>query len=107
MKLKKVKKKFERYINESVNIVGYIDAYGSVHSIEIEPGDGRHHPEIFPGAYIKRWRWSYNRGFSSIYGGFDPEDSEKIRSHLTKKYGIPWYENGYHDVYYMIDIINK
>jgi hypothetical protein len=83
-------------------IIGYIDHLDSVQSRSFGIDDRLEsvtHEDLF-GKVLKGWRWDYDRGleFSIYASGLSDEDFELIRNHLEKKYKIPFYENGYHDV---------
>jgi|ADurb_Cas_01_Slu_FD_contig_31_2973174_length_1056_multi_6_in_0_out_0_2 hypothetical protein len=91
-------------------IIGYIDGYDAVHSVLILFKDyvGQTHEDMF-GPCLKGWRWDYDRSldFSILCGKLDPEDSDRVRDYLTNTYGIPWYSNGYHDVQFFCDMMDK
>ena len=89
-------------------IVGYVDHLDVVHS-ELFPlfsEDGfdeiKTHYDIF-GMVLKGWRWDYDKGLDATIGdkNLDREDYERIREHLTDRYDIPFYSNGFHDVMLM------
>jgi hypothetical protein len=83
----------------SGNILGVIDAYGAVHSVftgdEIE-----YHSEHFPQQTHRLWRWNDNRSIHwfTSEGKLNGEEYEAVQRHLTKRYGIKWWENGHHDI---------
>lgn len=87
------------------SIVGVIDSYDSVHSEYCELGKPRFHEEIWPTICHKRWRWNFEDGLSKSFLGerLSDEDFDRVMSHLTRKYGIKWQENGYHDWQYLLD----
>lgn len=86
-------------------IVGYVDHLDVVHSeifsmLREDDFDSiKTHYDIF-GVVLKGWRWDYDRGLDATIGdkNLDSEDYDRIREHLTYKYDIPFYENGFHDV---------
>ena len=89
-------------------IVGYVDHLDVVHSeiFPLFPEDGsfddigtKTHYDLF-GMVLKGWRWNYDRGLDATIGdkNLDREDYDRIREHLTDRYDIPFYSNGYHDV---------
>lgn len=87
-------------------IVGYVDHLDVVHSelFSLLHDDGfvvneiKTHYDIF-GMVLKGWRWDFNKGCEATLGDrLEHEDWIKVREHLTEKYDIPFYENGYHDV---------
>lgn len=103
-------KKFGRYQKlMNCTIIGYIDYLGVVHSVRFNTKRGRGtHTDIW-GKVLKGWDWDYNNCLdSSIYRhNFDKEDWEKVRKHLTKKYGVQWQPNGYHDWKHIGDMADK
>ena len=92
-------------------IVGVIDAYGSVSSKFVKLGVDAScmHGDIFPGNYFKLWRWSFDNSIerSPMSSEFDIEDWDKIKRHITKKYRIRFWDNGYHDIDYFIEMAEK
>ena len=82
------------------HILGYVDSYGAVHS-RFTGMDIKHHSDYYPCVgHHGLWRWS-NRQSIHWYvpdQGPDVEGMEAIRSHLTRKYGIRWWDNGWHDI---------
>lgn len=91
-------------------IIGYVDGYDAVHSTKIYWDDytGQTHEDMF-GPCLKGWRWDFTNGieFSILCGRLDPEDAYLVRSHLTNRYDIPFYENGYHDVEFFCKMMDK
>lgn len=83
-------------------IVGIVDHLGVVYSKASKYGEERaYHERDFKNAQVK-WTWNFNDGI----GWFSPEnkpDSEQydaIMRHITKTYGIKFWENGHHDLDY-------
>ena len=93
-------------------IIGYIDHLDVVYSesfcyLNEENDNYKTHEELF-GKKLKRWRWDYDKCFSyDFYGDLTKYDYDLIREHLTNKYRIPFYENGYHDVEFFTKMINS
>jgi hypothetical protein len=92
-------------------IVGYIDAYDCVHSIciQLDSSDSdKTHGDLF-GPCLKGWRWNYGSGidFSVFSDRVDAEDCDRVRDHLTDRYGIQFMSNGYHDIYHLMDMMDK
>ena len=89
-------------------IVGYVDHLDVVHSeiFSLLHEDGfdeiKTHYDIF-GMVLKGWRWDFDKGLDATIGdkNLDREDYERIREHLTDRYDIPFYSNGFHDVMLM------
>ena len=105
--------KSKTYWNDLMDsfIVGYIDAYDCVHSIKIHCDDDKAdhtHLSLF-GPCLKGWRWDYGRGidFSVFSDRVDGDDCDRVRQHLTDVYGIQWMENGYHDIYHFMEMMDK
>lgn len=86
-------------------IVGIIDNYGAVHSKFVKTNDDLSHESLFPSKIFKRWRWTYHNSLekSVLSSDFDIEDWDKVERHITKKYRIKFWDNGYHD----LDYFNK
>ena len=94
-------------------VVGYIDYLDAVHSqifcyLDDDYVSTKTHEELF-GKVLKRWRWDYDRGldwsdFADVQNG---EEYDLILNHLTDRYNIPFYENGYHDVQYFCEMMDK
>jgi hypothetical protein len=96
-------------------IVGYIDYLDIVHSeifCYLDDDDNydsiKTHNELF-GKVLKGFRWDYDNclNWSNYSGVTTSEDRDLIRNHLTSKYKIPFYENGYHDVKYFCKMMNE
>jgi len=91
-------------------IIGYIDGYDAVHSILISGKNyiGQTHEDMF-GPCLRGWRWDYDRGmdFSILCSNIDFDDADSIRNHLTDRYRIPFYDNGYHDVQFFVKMMNS
>lgn len=83
-----------------IQIVGIIDQYGAVHSKVVKDIAEENHGSCFPCRCFHRWRWGYQSGLkkSMLSSEFTDEDWDKIRRHLTKKYTIKFWDNGYHDI---------
>jgi hypothetical protein len=80
------------------NIVGVVDSYGAVHS-EFTGDDIAFHAEHFPQHHCQ-WRWNHAKSIWWITAEHKPneEQYDAIMRHLTRKYGIEWWENGHHDI---------
>ena len=61
------------------------------------------------GKVLKGWRWDYDRGldWSVFADNLDDGDGDLVRDHLTRKYKIPFYSNGYHDVQFFVKQLEK
>ena len=81
------------------SIIGVVDHHGAVHSAMFEDYSAHTHGELWPQHRHARWRWTFSNGLHFIARESKPdaEGIDAIRSHLTKKFGIEWQENGYHD----------
>ncbi len=95
-------------------IVGYIDSYDVVHSeiFSLLDGDNfteiKTHIELF-GLRLKNWRWDYDKGLEATigYNDLNKEDFDRIREHLTDRYDIPFFLNGYHNVQFFCDKMDE
>jgi hypothetical protein len=81
------------------NIVGIIDSYGAVHSINTGE-DVENHDTQWPCTNVCKWRWSHRQSIWWILSDHKPdiEQQDAIMRHLTRKYGIKWWDNGHHDI---------
>lgn len=88
-------------------IVGVITNQGQILSICDDFDTILAHGDYYP-LVQKRWRWSYQNGLTSVqHHMFDDDDWQFVRDHLTKKYGIPFWDNGYHDIDYFQKLKEK
>ena len=91
---------------------GYIDSHDAVHSVQVYFGgdtfaECKTHFDLF-GYCSRRWDWTYDNCIRLTDGdNFEEFDGEKIRTHLTKQYGIRWWENGYHDLDHFMSKLTK
>lgn len=92
-------------------IIGVVDAYDAVHSVFVglHSDESRFHEDHFPMQSHKRWRWCFSDCFSkSVLGEpLTEEDYDRIMIHITKKYGIKFWDNGHHDIDHFISKISK
>lgn len=81
------------------HIVGIIDSHGVVHS-EFTGPSIKFHTDFWPNQHHCHWRWCHSRSLWWCSQEHKPKDEQfdDIRSHLTRKFGIKWQENGYHDI---------
>lgn len=81
-------------------ILGVIDSNGAVKSAITK--NIEHHADHFGVHVHKAWRWSYSQSITwfSDSNRLSFEESDAVMRHLTKKYGIPFWENGWHDLDY-------
>lgn len=92
------------------SIVGVIDSYDAVHSQHVPLEEGpAFHDDLFPMQTHKRWRWTFCDCFSvSVLGDkLTDEDYDLVMAHMTKKYGIKFWENGHHDIDNFISKMSK
>lgn len=87
------------------HIIGVIDAYGAVHS-EFTGDEVKTH-ELLNKANRNahcRWRWNHRESLHWFTLESKPteEQMEVIRAHLTKKFGLLWWENGHHDIDHLL-----
>jgi hypothetical protein len=80
------------------HIVGVVDSQGAVHSTFTT--NTKFHDELYPEVVHNRWRWNFDQGIYWIESSsrVDIEVLDAIQRHLTKKYNIYWWENGFHDL---------
>jgi len=91
-------------------IVGIITNQGVVVSQQHYYEDAPTHEDLWPLVRCKRWRWDFDKGVNfSVYGNQDFEvgDSDLIKDHLRREYGIRFMSNGYHDIDYFISKLTK
>ena len=81
------------------HILGVIDAYGAVHSV-FTGSDVAFHAEYFGLSQHCQWRWDDDHSVNWITEDRKPneEEMDSIRRHLSKHYGLKWWENGHHDI---------
>lgn len=89
------------------HIVGVVDSYGAVHS-EFTGERVAHHTDFWQTRHCL-WRWNFDQGIWWISPETRPNDEqfEAIQNHLTKKFGIKWWENGYHDLDHFMAQLTK
>ena len=97
------RKRFIKMYHCELAIIGFIDANNCVHSKEYNPmGSTVYHDGMF-GCHICRWRWDLQTGLHA-FGGMSTEERTLVAEYLTRKYSIPFYENGYHNWEYIAKI---
>lgn len=81
------------------NIIGIVDAYGAVHS-KFTGEEIAHHSTHWPNQTHCLWRWNHDKSVHWFLASSKPngEQLEAIQHHLTKRYGLLWWENGHHDI---------
>jgi hypothetical protein len=81
------------------NIVGIVDAYGAVHSQNTGDEIG-FHEDFWPGQTHCQWRWDHRGSIHALVAESRPnvEQFDAIQRHLTRRYGLKWWENGHHDI---------
>ena len=89
-------------------IVGVITNQDEILSILKCFEDIENHEDYYP-LIQKRWRWSYQDGvdWSSSTVEITKDDRLRVREHLTRKYGIRFWDNGYHDLDYFKTLKQK
>jgi hypothetical protein len=80
------------------NIVGIVSSQGEVFSV-FTGENLKCHEEFWKLKGSVAWRWSFDKSLWWITSCQKPneEQIESIQKHLTKKYGIEWFENGHFD----------
>lgn len=88
------------------NILGIIDSHGCVHSKFTEHVE--FHTAHFPISPI-HWRWSFDRSTSWFASPYKPdiEQQDAIERHITKMYGIPFWDNGHHDIDFFLKKLKR
>lgn len=83
---------------QSGGILGVFTPDGLVESRFVADYSWACHDDTWPSAWNTRWRFTVRRGeIFAFCDHIDEATKEKIRQHITKKYGIPFQENGYVD----------
>lgn len=91
---------------ERGNVLGAIDSHGACHSMFT--GDQiLYHDDHYPMMTHARWRWTNNGSIAWFGSRGTEEDCDTIRHHMTKKYGLKWWENGHHDTDHLKRQIKK
>lgn len=80
------------------NVIGIIDSYGAVHSLFTK--DVENHSLYWPATNCVKWRWSFSQGIWWITRETAPDSVQfdAIQRHLSRKYGLKWWDNGHHDI---------
>ncbi len=89
------------------HILGVIDNYGAIHSRYTPFGDPDYrlmHGDIWPGVHHKRWRWTHDAGLrlSCVGETLEMGEADDVRAHITKRFGLLWWENGFHDIHHLL-----
>jgi len=80
-------------------IIGVVTSLDTVES-KFTGEDLAHHDALWiTTKHYKKWRWNFNDGLSWFIAEHKPNKDQLqfVRDHLTKSYGIQWFENGFHD----------
>ena len=91
-------------------ILGIIDSYDAIHSEFISKNNRGNYcrEDFWPTQTHKRWRWNFDEGIHKFYSGeWGNDDWSIIINHITKKFGIKFWENGYHDLDYFEEKLKK
>lgn len=96
-------------------LVGYVDHLDVVHCYQyIRSEDDSYsggpptHEDQF-GKVLKGWRWDFDRGLDwSVFAkNLDEGDGDRVKDFLTRKYKIPFYANGFHDVQFFVEKLEE
>jgi hypothetical protein len=83
-------------------IIGMVDERDAVDSRYVSRDNFSRisHAVLWPTRKNGLWRWDFNAGLTAFVPECAPssEQWEVITRHITKQYGIEWWENGYHDL---------
>lgn len=94
-------RRFERVLRG--NVCGIIDQHGAVDSRLSPMGKGLlRHEDIWPMKLAGKWRWNHNCSIHCFCDTLSPDEYEAIRTHLSKRYGLEWWENGHHDIQHLM-----
>ena len=90
------------------HVVGIVTQQGMVLS-EFTGTKMKHHEELWHGVQHCNWRWCNSQSIWSASRERYPseEQYDAIMSHMSKKYGLRWFENGHHDWKYLDECIKK
>lgn len=97
-------------------IVGVAKSDGTVESVfanfhgDREEDDLLFHEHTWPqNDHSVRWRWNFSDSIHVSCLGENPseEQYESIKNHITKKYSIPFWDNGYHDLDFFLARLEK
>ena len=85
------------------NIIGIIDAYGAVHS-QFTGEELKCHADYWYSTNHGNWRWDWDKSIHWFMSEskLNSAQLDAVRNHLNKKYGIPFWDNGHHDIEYMM-----
>ena len=97
-------KKYYEFICEEAEIIGIVNADDSVESKLCNGADSETHAGLFPNK-LKRWRWRFRDGLDNTFHSCDRDDLMIVRDHITREYGIPFWDNGYHDLDFLLKAI--
>lgn len=92
-------------------IIGIIDSYDNVESTiyPLSKNNIPTHSDLYPSNTFKRWRWSFSNELESFINisDFNIEDWDRVRNHIESRYGIKFWENGYHNIDYFIEQMKR
>ena len=82
-------------------IIGVVDHLDAVHSIYT--GEDIRQHDMLPQAQC-RWRWNHSKSIHWFTLESKPTEEQfvLIQTHLTKKFGLLWWENGHHDIDHLL-----
>ena len=84
-------------------LIGIVDSNGAVDSRFVgydRLGKSEQHSTFWPGHTHGRWRWRFDGSLTAFVEESAPlpDEWEPIRTHITKRYGIRFWDTGYHDM---------
>ena len=81
------------------NILGVVTSLDVVESRFTGEEVGHHSDYWQENKHYKKWRWNNSEGLHWFLTEHKPniEQIQFVRDHLSKRYGLKWFENGYHD----------
>lgn len=86
--------------------MGVIDSYDAVHS-EFTGDNVKFHAERWPRVTHCRWRWSFDKSIYCVGEKLTLEQYDLVMAHLTKRFGLLWWENGHHDIDHFLAQMEK
>jgi hypothetical protein len=86
--------------------MGIVDAYGAVDSRFTGDHLG-YHAETWPCQTHGRWRWNWRDSIYCFPDKLNSEQYDAVMSHMEKKYGIKFWDNGHHDIDHFLAQIDR
>lgn len=89
------------------SLIGIIDSQDAVHSrfiVADRLAIAQDHSSFWPTQKNGRWRWRFDGGLTAFVPENAPDAAqwEAVRTHVTKHYGVRFWDNGYHDLHHFL-----